>query len=213
MRAKLAPFLVTLILGGNVVAAQDRGTKRQSDSQAVNKHATGSASYFAEAQAAGIPPRSPEMKRLIKALSGRWSITIRTEPNDRMPGGGLASGEEVWRPGPGGLSLIEEYHSTGDEGEIAGLGLAWWDKKKARFQVIWCDSTNPAGCIAMRYGANWERDQLVAVNEWDEAGKKFTFKEVFSGITESSFTQTLYQGEAGSHLKRLVTINATRKTR
>ena len=42
-------------------------------------------------------------------------------------------------------------------------------------------------------------------------GKRFVFKEVFSNLAENSFTQTLYQGEAGSDLKRLATIVATRK--
>ena len=42
-----------------------------------------------------------------------------------------------------------------------------------------------------------------------EAGKEASkpdFKEVFSKITPTSFTQTLYQGEAGRDLKRLLTI-------
>lgn len=116
------------------------------------------------------------------------------------------------RAGPGGLSLIEEYHSTGDEGEISGLGVAWWDKEAGRFQVTWCDSTNSSACSAMKKGARWEGNAVVAENEWEDAGKHFVFKEVFSNLAENSFTQTLYQGEAGSDLKRLATIVATRKT-
>jgi hypothetical protein len=39
-------------------------------------------------------------------------------------------------------------------------------------------------------------------------GKKFAFKEVFSEISPKSFTQTLYQGESGGELKRVMLIKA-----
>ena len=157
------------------------------------------------------PQPGLEMEKLVKTFSGTWSIAIKIEPNERMPKGGAGQGEEVWRPGPGRLSLIEEYHSSGDEGEFSGLGVAWWDKDTQRYQVMWCASDNPQGCIAMKHGAKWEGNQVIAEDESENAGKKFTFKEVFADITENSFTQTLYQGELGSDLKRLLTVTAARK--
>ena len=157
------------------------------------------------------PRAAPQLERLMEALSGRWSIAITVEPNEHMPKGGKGQGEEIWRSGPGGLSLIEEYHSTGDEGEISGLGVAWWDKEVERFQVTWCDNTNSSSCSVMKKGARWEGNSVVAENEWEDAGKHFVFREVFSNITENSFTQTLYQGESTGTLRRLATITATRK--
>ena len=62
----------------------------------------------------------------------------------------------------------------------------------------------------MAHLAKWERDQFVLRDEFERNGKKFSFKEVFSEITPTSFTQTLYQGEAGKELKRLLTIHATK---
>jgi hypothetical protein len=105
-------------------------------------------SSIASAQSSGaVTPSSPqanaEIKRLVEALSGTWSITLKIEPNEGFPKGGGGKGEEVWRPGPGGLSVIEDYHSTGDEGEISGLGVAWWDNNAQRYQVTWCDNGNP----------------------------------------------------------------------
>ena len=61
------------------------------------------------------PQQGPEIEKLVKAFSGTWSIVIKIEPNERLPKGGGGHGEETWRPGPAGLSLIEEYHSTGDK--------------------------------------------------------------------------------------------------
>jgi hypothetical protein len=147
----------------------------------------------------------PELARLIRAFSGIWALQLST------PKGPAGSGTEVWRVGPGGNSLIEEYHSTGGEGEINGLGVAWWDKSAGRFQVLWCDNGEPAGCGTIKHGAGWEGGDVVALHEWEEGGKKLTLREVFSGFSENSFTQTLYQGESGGELKRILTITATRK--
>ena len=152
------------------------------------------------------PRAQTEMAKLIHALAGSWSLQLSTPTH-----GGAGSGTEVWRVGPGGNSLIEEYHSTGDEGEISGLGVAWWDKSAGRFQVVWCDNTDPGGCSTIKNGARWEGGDLTALHEWEEAGKKFTLREVFSSFTENSFTQTLYQSESGSDLNKILTIRATRK--
>lgn len=46
----------------------------------------------------------------------------------------------------------------------------------------------------MMHGATWEGKDIVLMNEWEEGGKKLVFKEVFSDITSTCFTQTLYQG-------------------
>jgi hypothetical protein len=153
---------------------------------------------------------SPQIRRLVEALSGTWSITLKIEPNGGLPKGGGGKGEEVWRPGPGGLSLIEDYHSTGDEGEISGLGVAWWDNNAQRYQVTWCDSGNPDGCVVIKQGAKWEGSQVVATDEWQKNGKRVTLKEIFSEITPTSFKQTLYQGESGGELKKFMSILATK---
>ncbi len=155
--------------------------------------------------------RAPEMEKLAKALSGTWNIRIVLEPSEQMPKGGKGHGEEVWKVGPGGSSLIEEYSSTGDEGEISGLGVFWWDRDAARFQVTWCDSTSITGCSVMKRGARSRADEIVLEDEWQDTGKQFTFREVFSNITKNSFTQTIYQGETAGMLKKVVTISATRK--
>jgi hypothetical protein len=172
-------------------------------------------SRVASAQSSGAaapsPPQpSPEIKRLVEALSGTWSITLKIEPNESLPKGGGGKGEEVWKPGPGGLSLIEDYHSTGDEGEISGWGVAWWDNHAQRYQVTWCDSGNPGGCAVIKHGAKWEGSKVVAMDEWQENGKMVTLKEVFSDITPTSFKQTLYQGESGAELKMFLSILAVK---
>lgn len=161
------------------------------------------------ARSGSSPEAQTEMAKLIRVFAGSWSIRL-ISPNGQTEKQ-AGSGEEIWRAGPGANSLIEEYHSTGDEGEISGLGVFWWDKSAGRFQVVWCDNTDPGGCATITRGARWEGGNLVLLNEWEASGKKSTLKEVFSGFTENSFAQTLYQGDSGGDLKKIVTIKATRK--
>jgi len=153
---------------------------------------------------------SPEMQRLFNTFLGTWRITEKIEPSEAMPNGGAADGTEVYRAGPGGVSIIEEIHLKESTGEISGLGIGWWDEKAHGYKALWCDSQNPNGCILMAHLAKWERDQFILRDEFEKNGKKFNFKEVLSEITPASFTQTLYQGEAGKELRKLATIHATK---
>jgi hypothetical protein len=165
-----------------------------------------------QSSAATVQP-APEIQKLAKAFLGTWSVTEKIEPSQTMPNGGDGRGEEVYRLGPGGHSFIEEIHLNEPTQEISGAGVAWWDDKAKGYRAVWCDGENPSGCILMAHLAKWEGDQFVLSDESERNGRKFEFKEVFSEITPSSFTQTLYHGEAGKELKRLLTIHATKKSK
>jgi hypothetical protein len=166
-----------------------------------------------ETAAMSSPQPSPEMRKLLNAFSGTWSITYKYEPSEGIPNGGAGQGKEVYRAGPGGFSLIEEFHSKEATDEASGLGLAWWDEKAQGYRAVWCVNSNPGGCIVMARLANWEGGQFVLGDESERMGKKMSFKEVLSDITPASFTQTLYQGESGAELKRFMTIKATKLTK
>ena len=163
-----------------------------------------------QAAETGAPRPSFEIQSLTKALVGNWSIAEKYEPDKWTPKGGLGSGQEVWRPGPGGLTLIEEYHSKNPVGESFGLAVTWWDTHKG-MQVMWCADGDPSGCdlISARDGMiKWDTKNFVLVNEFDRDGKTFVLREVFSEITPNSFLQTLDLGEKGRPLKRWLTIRA-----
>src|SRR5207244_1310077 len=42
---------------------------------------------------------------------------------------GTGEGTQVWRPGPGGRSIIEEEHWRNPPGEFDGFSVGWWDAK------------------------------------------------------------------------------------
>ena len=159
-----------------------------------------------------MPQPRPEMQKLLAAFSGTWSITAKYEPSERMLNGGTGEGQEMFRPGPGGLSMLEDEILRQATGETSGLSVTWWDGKAQGYRAIWCDNKNPGGCIIMARLAKWEGDQFVLGDEFTKDGTKFIFKEVVSDLTPTSFTQTIYQSEAGKELTRVLTIHATKVT-
>jgi len=164
--------------------------------------------------APGAPPApSDQMQKLLRTLGGTWSITYTLEPTEQLPKGGTGAGREVFRPGPGGASLVEEFRAREGTRDVSGLGLAWWDESAQGFRAVWCADDNPAGCGVMSGLARFEGADFVLTDEFEMMGKKMAFKEVFSNITTMSFTQTLYQGEAGGELKKIMTVQATKLPR
>jgi len=45
-------------------------------------------------------------------MLGSWSTQVRYEPTPETPDGETGTGTEIWRRGPGGLSVIEEYRNN-----------------------------------------------------------------------------------------------------
>ncbi len=61
---------------------------------------------------------SSELQALTKALSGEWLLRVKFEPTSSAPSGLVNTGEETWRPGPGGFTLLEEEHLHLPEGDL-----------------------------------------------------------------------------------------------
>ena len=163
----------------------------------------------------GAPQSSPEIQSLIKALSGKWSVSVKFEPNAAMPGGADGMGEETWRAGPGGFTILDEEHLPTPGGEVFFLGIIWWDNKTKSFHGMECKNQFPYTCdlkgaldnVTMKWdGKEFTIDEL----ETSSDGKKTMWHEVWSDITPTSFTQTGDIGEPGGPFKRFLTIRGTR---
>lgn len=142
-------------------------------------------------------------------------LGIKTEyaRSKETPDGGTGEGIEVWRPGPGGYSVIEEYREKNAQGEIYGFVSFWWDADLQGQRFVWCHNTNPLGCELSKGVAKWEGNRLAYREEREENGKKMIHLEVFEDITPASFSQTLSEGPAGRELKRVLTIRAVKLVR
>jgi len=156
---------------------------------------------------------SQELREVTRALSGAWNIEFTISPNEALPKGGKGRGIEVWHAGPGALSLIEDYHSQGDDGESTGHGIFWFDDDLHRFQVVWCANDVPSGCMAISDGATWKRGQLALQHRWQSNGAEHIMKEVFSDISPTSFTQTVYTGTDPRSLTVQYVIHASKRAR
>jgi hypothetical protein len=166
------------------------------------------------AQEKSAPQPSPEIQSLAKALTGRWRITEKFEPSVEFPKAGEGHGEELWRPGPGGFTFMEELHDTSSAlGESFLTGFTWWDSTAKRFRGMLCTSNNPHTCDPQgsdRITLQWDGKQLLVDIQYEKDGKKILWHERFFDITPTTFTQTADSGEATTPLKRVLTIHATK---
>lgn len=164
------------------------------------------------------PQPSAEMQSLTKALTGEWSLSVKFEPSSSAPNGLVNTGEETWRTGPGGFTLLEEEHLRFPEADGFLLGIIWWNTATKSLQGMECQNLLPYTCDVK--GAqnditmNWDGKELV-IDEMETSGtgKKSMWHEVWSDITPTSFTQTGETGEPGGPRKRLFTIHATKITK
>ena len=98
-------------------------------------HARGGAEQQ-QAPATTVATPAHEMQRLTNMLAGRWSIGQVFEPRSGAPKGAVGQGTEVWRSGPGALSLVEELQTRVGDREFSGLGVIWWDTQAQGYRVI-----------------------------------------------------------------------------
>jgi len=163
----------------------------------------------------GPPQPAPQILSLTKALAGEWITQESYEPIFMTPTGGVGRGEQVFRTGPGGFVLTEEYHSKTPAGELFGFGVIWWDESKG-LQHLWCINIYPTGCEMFppppQPGPQWDGKRLVLHLEGEQDGKKLVWHEVISDVTSNSFTQTADISESGGPLKRWFTTHAVRVT-
>jgi hypothetical protein len=124
----------------------------------------------ANAQSLSSSPKpSAEIAGLTKALEGKWSLSVKLEPSSSAPNGLVNTGEETWRSGPGGFTLLEEEHVRMPEGDLFLLGVVWWNTAGKAFHGMECQNLLPYTCDVK--GA-----QNDITMSWD--GKQFVIDEV-----------------------------------
>ena len=167
------------------------------------------ASEKKSAGAMPMPKPAPEMTKLIKTLSGNWTVTEKHEVNPMMPNGGEGKGTaRIWA-GPGGMSLIENYSSSGAMGSFKGMGTWWWDPKAQVYRGLWCDNMTPNGCDTSG-STKWEGDNLVGTTQGDTSGQMMTMRFIYSDFKPDSFVMTMEMGPDASKLQKAMTVTYTK---
>jgi hypothetical protein len=161
----------------------------------------------------GVQPPASDIRSLTEALSGRWSLNVKWEPDAENPNGLVNTGEGTWRSGPGGYTLIEEEQIRFPKKTANAylLGIIWWDQTTKSLHGMECQNMLPFTCD-LKGALNditmtWDGNQFV-IDEIEN--KTLLWHEVWSDIKPNSFTQTGEYGPRGGSLKRLFTMQAKR---
>jgi hypothetical protein len=164
-----------------------------------------------QAQAMPMPKPAPEMTKLIKTLSGNWTVAEKMEPGPMAPNGGMGKGTAKFWAGPGGLSLIESYQSSGAMGgSFKGMGTWWWDPKAQVFHGLWCDNMTQNGCDTSG-STKWEGDNLVGTMQApDPSGQMMMMKFTYSDFKPDSFVMTMEGGPDASKMQKMMTVTYTK---
>ena len=156
------------------------------------------------------PKPAPEMQKLIKAFAGTWTTAEKFEPSPMMPKGGSSKGMATFRPGPGGMSVLEEYKSPhGAMGPFMGHGVIWWDADSKAYKSLWCDSMTPKCEIGT---SRWAGDTIVADPTPMEmpGGQKMVMTGKYTDIKPGSFAFTMGMGPTAEQAQKTMTITYTK---
>jgi hypothetical protein len=176
---------------------------------AQDKPVSSTAKSAAPSSAMSMPTPDPEMTKLIKMMTGTWTVMEKSQPNPMMPNGGTGKGTATLTAGPGGMSLMEKYHSSGLMGpDFDGYGTFWWDAKAQAYRGLWCDAMTPGGCDASGT-TRWEGDNL-GVMQSDMNDQKMVAKFTYSDWKPNSFVMTMSMGPATDSMTEAMTITYTR---
>lgn len=176
------------------------------DNAAASKPASNAASAGMQA----MKP-APEMTKLIKAMEGNWSTSETMEASSFGPGGSGHGSSKIWA-GPGGMSLMQHYNSTGPMGTFNGAGATWWDSSANAYRSVWCDNMTPNGCDASG-SSKWDGEKLVGTMEGEMGGQKMITKMTYSDFKPNSFVMMMESGPDLGSLKKMMTISYTKATR
>jgi hypothetical protein len=150
---------------------------------------------------------SPEIERLA-FLIGTWNAADTYEKSSFAPNGGSGSGVYETIPGPGGFSLLTDYHYRGPHGESSGHQVLTWDSKEEQYMGYMVTSNSPASIVV---AGNWDGPNLVLTGEFEPQGMKVRFKSVFSNIEERTMVLRQYNSVNGAPTQLFGTTQFTRQ--
>jgi len=155
------------------------------------------------------PQPSAEMTKLIQMMSGTWTVSEKYEQSPMFPVGGTGKGTAKLWAGPGGMSLLESYHSSGVVGNFNGFGTTWWDAKAQSYRSVWCDSMTPNGCDSSGT-SKWDGETLAGMMESEMNGQKMVTKITYTSWSPTSFVMTMSTGPDANSLKDMMSVTYTK---
>ena len=153
------------------------------------------------------PNPGPEMEKLT-FLIGTWKASDSYESSPFTPNGGSGSGVYKIVLGPGGFSLVTDYHYQGPHGHSSGHQLLTWDSQRALYRGYIVTSS---GTGFTKLTGKWEGPNFVLSGEFEREGMKVAFREVFSDFREGTMTLRQYNSIDGGRAQLFGTTKFTRE--
>jgi hypothetical protein len=152
-----------------------------------------------------------QVNKLAKLIAGKWDVLATQEPTATKPKGLKDAGLNVIVLGPGALSLVENYHTEGDSGSRAALGVIWWDARAHGYRMLFCDNWHASSCSVYDGVGQWVGDELVFQFRFEAGDKKIDAREVISAASTSSFTTRFYESRNGGPLEASWTVQQVKR--
>jgi hypothetical protein len=150
------------------------------------------------------PAPAPEFEKIAKLFMGRWRVTEKHEPSPWLANGGQGAGMETVTFGPGRISLIADYRSSGPMGPFQGHAIFTWDGQAKIYRSAWTD--NLGGMLSIRTG-KFEGNDLIMTGTDNINGQMTDFRESYTNFSNDGFTFAMDMSPAGKkEWKRTMTI-------
>jgi len=167
------------VLAATIMAAQASGAATTATSSATGL--------------SGAEAHSADFDSLVKALKGRWeTLVYHDDPQSTAaPQEAPDHGEQVWRTGPGRLTLMEEEHIASRDGDLYVLALHWWDRSTNTLKGMLCNNAGSGACSVdsfYRSKLNWDGKRLTVDLVFPQGAKMMLWHEEFRDFTATSFT-------------------------
>ena len=150
---------------------------------------------------------SPEMEKL-KFYLGEWDYTETYPPSKRFQSGAKNTGVYVSRPGPGGNSLINEFHSQGPVGDFSGLLAMTWDPQEKTYKAYFFNNEFPGAVVET---GTWEGDNLVYRFAVSMGPTTVKMRNVTHLTADGKLIAEAYSAVGDKPEKLLVTVEATKR--
>jgi len=193
-----------------VVLAFSVGARAQEVHAGQNSQSSSSQAEHLAAPHPLTAERSPEMEKLATMLVGNWEVVATREPSAARPKGLRNTGTNRIVLGPGGRSIVENFHTEGDTGPRSALGILWWDAKAQGYRTMFCDTVDPAGCSVYDGLGKWEGNDLIFEFKLDHDGIKINGKEMFMVTSPFSYTVRFFESRNGGPEDATWTVNNTK---
>lgn len=179
----LSVTLIAVTVGGLGMVRQNSETKSTQPAEAKAK------------------PGTAEMKRLDFYL-GQWTYT------ETYPKGGVNHGVYTSKPGPGGNSLLNTFHSQGPVGDFEGMLVYTWDLTEGKYKAYLFSGDFPGAVVET---GEFEGEKLVFHGEIGAGSAKIQLRNVTWMASPEKLISEAYMGRAGAPEKLLVRVEATKQ--